>query len=312
MPFVNVAHLHLLLNHVPTVGIVLGLGLFLLSSVRRNDHLRHASHEVFFLIALVTLPAYLTGVAAQTAIMGRPDVSAEAIAAHHDGALLAFILMEITGFVAWLSLWQSRRLARPAGWTSPATLLLAVVTLALMAGAANMGGEIRHPEIRIDETAIASGGWITAESVQQFVTVNPWVWSAAETLHFIGLNLLLGILLVVNLRLLGALRAVSFASLHRLLPWGMLGFGVNLVTGMIFVITAPEQYATSTPFYWKIVFLMIAGADLLYLTVADKTWALQPGDNAVLMDKAIAALAIGAWVGVTYLGRMLPYLGDAF
>ena len=96
MPIPNIPHLHLLMNHVPTVGTVVALGLLLLAFVRRNDHLKHVSLEVFFLLALVTLPVYLTGLAAQAAITGRPDVSAEAIAAHHDGALLAFIFMEIT------------------------------------------------------------------------------------------------------------------------------------------------------------------------------------------------------------------------
>lgn len=312
MPFVNVPHLHLLLNHVPTVGTVIGLGLFLLSFVRRNDHLRHASLEVFYFIALAALPVYLTGVAAQQMIAGRPDVSTAAITAHHDRALLAFIFVEITGFVAWVALWQFRRLSRPADWTSPAILLLAVLTLALMTGAASVGGEIRHPEIKLDANAITAAGWITAASVEAYVTATPWVWPAAETLHFIGMSLLFGVLLVVNLRLLGGLRSTSFASLHRLLPWGMLGFGLNLVTGMMFFIAAPDQYVANVPFYWKMGCLMIAGADLLYLTVFDRIWALEPGEDVVLLDKAIAALAIGAWVGVIYGGRMLPFLGNAF
>jgi hypothetical protein len=312
MSIPNIPHLHLLMNHVPTVGTVVALGLLLLAFVRRNDHLKHVSLEMFFLLALVTLPVYLTGLAAQAAITGLPEVSAEAIAAHHDGALMAFILMEITGFVAWLGLWQFQRLARPAGWTYPAVLLLATVTLALMAGAASVGGEIRHPEIKLDESVVASAGWITAASVQEMVTANPWVWPAAEAVHFIGLSLLFGMLFVVNLRLLGWLRAASFASMHRLLPWGMLGLGMNLVTGMLFCIAAPEQYVENTPFYWKIGFLMVAGAELLYLTVFDKLWALEPGDDAALLDKVIAASAIGAWVGVIYAGRMLPFLGNAF
>lgn len=312
MPFVNVAHLHLLMNHVPTVGIVIGVGLFLLSFVRRSEHLRHVSLEMFFLIALASLPVYLTGLAAQDAILGRPDVSEAAIAAHHDGALLAFVFVEITGFVAWLALWQFRRLARSAAWTSPAVLLLAVVTLVLMASAAGVGGEIRHPEIRMDEAVTAPAGWFTAESVRVFVTAVPWVWPAGETLHFIGLSLLFGVLFVVNLRLLGALRAVSFASLHRLLPWGMLGLGLNLVTGMMFFTAAPEQYITNDPFYWKMAFLMVAGIDLLYLTVFDKLWALESGDDAALLDKVIAASAIGAWASVIYFGRMLPFMGNAF
>ena len=312
MPVANAPHLHLLMNHVPVVGTMIAVGLFLLAFVRRSDHLLHASLEVFFLLALASLPVYVTGLAAQEAIVGRPDVSAAAIAAHHDGALLAFTFVEITGFVAWLALWQFRRLARPAGWTSPAILLLAVVTLVLMAGAGNVGGEIRHPEIRMDETVVAPAGWITADSVGDFVIASPWVWPSAETLHFIGLSLLFGVLLVVNLRLLGGLRAVAFASLHRLLPWAVLGLGVNLVTGMLFLIAAPEQYVTSYPFHWKMVCLMVAGADLLYLTVFDRLWALEAGDDAAPLDRAIAAVAMGAWVGVLYFGRMLPFLGDAF
>jgi len=84
------------------------------------------------------------------------------------------------------------------------------------------------------------------------------------------------------------------------------------MTGMLFCIAAPEQYVTNTPFYWKIGFLMIAGVDLLYLTVFDKLWALEAGDDAAILDKAIAASAIVAWLGVIYGGRMLPFLGDAF
>jgi len=312
-PFMNLPHLHLLMNHVPTVGTVVALGLFILALARRNEHLKHAALEVFFLIALLTLPVYLTGVAAQLEIQGRPDVSKAAITAHHDAALLAFILMMLTGFVSWLSLWQFRRHGRSAGWTTGGILLLGVLTLAVVAPAASIGGEIRHPEIMPDPNAVAPAGvWVSAAAVQDLVTTKPWVWPTAETLHFIGLSLLFGILFTINLRLLGGFRAISFASMHRMLPWGMLGFGINLITGMLFFIAAPEQYTANAPFLWKIICLMIAGADLLYLTVFDKIWALEPGDDAAVLDKAIAATAIVAWVGVIYWGRMLPFLGNAF
>jgi hypothetical protein len=80
----------------------------------------------------------------------------------------------------------------------------------------------------------------------------------------------------------------------------------------LFVIAAPGQYVNNTPVHWKIGCLMVAGADLLYLTVFDKIWALEPGDDAAVLDKAIAASAIAAWVGVIYGGRMLAFLGNAF
>ena len=102
---------------------------------------------------------------------------------------------------------------------------------------------------------------------------SPWAWPAAEAVHFLGLSLSFGVLLAVNLRILGVMRQVPFADVHRLLPWGMLGFGANLITGMLFFIGQPRQYIDSAPFYWKVVFLMIAGANFLYLTVFKKAWA---------------------------------------
>jgi uncharacterized membrane protein len=92
----------------------------------------------------------------------------------------------------------------------------------------------------------------------------------------------------------------------------MLGFGVNLVTGMMFTIAAADQYITNTPFHWKIAFMMVAGANLLYLTVYDKLWELKAGQDPVFLDRAIAMSAVALWIGVIYAGRMLPFLGDAF
>lgn len=315
----ELAHVHLLLNHFPTIGTVLGLGLLLLSFVRKNDDLTRVSLEVFSVIALVTLPAYMSGVAAQAAIKDLPGVSDASIATHQDAALLALVFMAITGASAWLGLWQFRRTSRPTRWNLSAVLLLSVVTVTLMARAANLGGEIRHPEIlsgqaaaATDGTADVRTGWLTRASVALFVNDSPWVWPAAETLHFIGMSLLFGVLLVVNLRLLGIMKHVSFAAVHRLLPWGILGFGINFVTGMLFFVGVPDQYTNNGPFHWKMILLLLAGLNFLYLTVFDGTWALAPDDRPPLTDKVIAASALCLWVGVMYLGRMLPFAGNAF
>ena len=311
----TIPHLHLLLNHVPTVGGVAGLGLLLLALVRRNDHLLRASFEVLFAVALLTLPVYLTGVAAGNTIEGMDGVAAEAIRTHETAALLAFIWMEMTGFAAWLALWQSRRLPRPSRASVGTVLLLAVITVAVMARAATIGGEIRHPEILVSPEAATVGapaGWLTSGAIADVVTQYPWVWPAAEALHFLGLCLVLGVLLAVNLRILGAMKALSFASLHRLLPWGMLGFGLNLMTGMLFFIAAATQYTENIAFLWKVIFLGLAGAHFLYLTVFTNTWTLNAGDEAAPLDKLVAVAGIGSWVGVIYWGRMLPFIGNAF
>lgn len=312
---VNIPHLHLLMNHVPTVGSVVGLSLLLLALVRRNDHLLRASLEVLFLVAVATLPVYLTGMAAELVIAKMDGVAQEAITTHETAALTAFIWMQVVGLVAWLALWQSRRDGRPPTRTIGAVVLLSVVTVLLMGQAAAIGGEIRHPEIVVAgqaSTSAASGGWLTGEQVHLFVTTVPWVWPAAETLHFIGMSLSFGVLLTVSLRLLGVITGISFAALHRLLPWGILGFGLNLFSGMLFFIAAASQYTENVAFYWKVVALGLAGLHFLFLTVLDKTWALKAGDQADPLVKLSALAGIAVWVGVIFWGRMLPFIGNAF
>jgi hypothetical protein len=96
----------------------------------------------------------------------------------------------------------------------------------------------------------------------------------------------------------------------------MLGFGANLITGMFFFVGQPAQYTASMLFYWKIIFLVIAGANFLYLTVLGKAWRRTEGGDArfdaSLADKAMALSSIAVWLAVLYAGRMLPFLGRSF
>ena len=152
---------------------------------------------------------------------------------------------------------------------------------------------------------------ITA-AVASFVNATPGVWTASETLHFMGLCLLFGAVLLINLRMLGMMKSISFADLHGLLPVGIVGFGINLITGMLFFIAIPEQYTQNVSFQWKMILLLPAGVSLLYLTASEDVWAVGAGDDAPLTAKVIAVCSILVWIGVLYFGRMLPYIGNSF
>jgi len=309
----TLAHLHLLLNHFPTIGFSVGLGLFFVALAARSNEMKRASFVIFVLIGLLTIPTYMTGKAAQQAITGQDGVSEPLMEAHQDAALLALVFMELTGFAAWIGLWQFRRVSRGARWNSPAVLVLSIVTFALMTRAANIGGEIRHPEIRDSAATVeAATGWISTASIATFVNTTSWAWPAMETLHFIGLCLLLGVVLAVNLRMLGVMKNVSFVALHKLLPWGILGFGINVFTGILFFLTVPEQYTQNRALQWKMLLIVLAAADVLYFTMFEETWAVRSGDDAPFKAKIIAALTIFLWVGVIYLGRMMPFIGGSF
>ncbi|HEY3093339.1 MAG TPA: hypothetical protein VGJ52_09580 [Vicinamibacterales bacterium] len=314
----DLVHLHLLLNHFPTVGMIVGFGVFLLALAKKSEDLKRGGLAVLFVIALLSLPTYMTGYSAQKSVKGMPGVSQGVIDLHQRSALMALMFMEATGVAAWYGLWYSRG-RRPAGAGNTAVVLvLAAVTIGLMASAANVGGEIRHPEIlsTANEVPATEGllapHWLASDFITRYQYSHPWAWKTLETIHFMGLCLLFGVVLVGNMRLLGWMRNAPLEGFHRLLPWGVWGFVANSVTGMMFFIGQAFQYIENAAFHWKILCILLAGADVLYLTWHDEVWEMGPGDTAPAMVKVLAASQIFLWIGVIYFGRMLPYLGNAF
>jgi uncharacterized membrane protein len=320
----NLAHLHLVLNHLPTIGFGIGLCIYLAAFFGKNESLRKASLVIFFLIAVMAIPTYTSGNAAERTLCpekedgtGRAcpaDVSVSAIRAHEDAALVAFALMEATGFFAWLALWQLRRKQHLAPWNWIAVLVLSLATFGLMALAANVGGEIRHPEIRVlPEGAPEYTGFSRAMGATIAGNTGVgWLWPAAEAIHFVGLSILFVVVLIVNLRVLGMAKGLSFSAVHQLLPLGMLGFVLNLVTGMMFFLAAPGQYTNNPEFHRKVLFIVLAGINVLYFMMVDETWNVGPDEDAPMRAKVAAVVAIYLWLGILYYGNMLPFLGNSF
>jgi uncharacterized membrane protein len=310
----NLPHVHLLLNHFPIIGTIVALGLFAISLIGKSDDLKRASLVVFVGIALLSIPVYMTGNGAAEAIQKLPGLSKEAVAAHNNAALVSLVFMELAGMFAWLALWQYRRFSHARNWCVVAVLLLSAATVYFMAVTGNTGGEIRHPEMHPEQTvAVAvADSMVDAAAFGSFVTDSKWMWPTCETLHFIGLSLLLGVVFLVDLRMLGVVKNVSFAALHRLLPWGILGFAMNTLTGLVFFIGQPGQYVKSAAFQWKIALVLIAGANALYFTMFDEVWVLAPGDEAPMQAKVAAGSAVVLWVAIMWCGSMLPFIGDSF
>jgi hypothetical protein len=90
-----------------------------------------------------------------------------------------------------------------------------------------------------------------------------WAWPLAESLHFIGLSLLLGTIGVVDLRLLGFAKAIPLISLHTLTRSGIAGFVINALTGSAFFVSAPDQYLYNPAFQLKLLCMLMAFSMLL-------------------------------------------------
>src|SRR5438477_11674620 len=98
----------------------------------------------------------------------------------------------------------------------------------------------------------AFAGWLQTTPVSMFINGQEWVWPACETLHFMGLILLIGNVGVFDLRILGVIRDLPALPLNRFVLWGIAGFMVNLVTGIVFFVGKPDQYIDNPAFHLKV------------------------------------------------------------
>jgi hypothetical protein len=191
---------------------------------------------------------------------------------------------------------------------------LSIVTLAFMVKTGDLGGEISHPEIRAagapEVTAPPEGQEGLGFELQSWTINNPWVFPMCETLHFTGLSLLFGVVILINARLLGVLKNAPFSAIHRFLPLGIFGFGIATISGMIMFNSNIPVYSQVPAFFLKMLLVVVAGVSVLYVTIFDDTWALGEGDDPAPRHKIFAAVTTLLWLGVMYLGRMLPYLGS--
>ncbi len=157
--------------------------------------------------------------------------------------------------------------------------------------------------------------WIKATQLSALVTETAWVWPVLQTVHFFGLVMLIGMALLLDLRILGFGKGLRPGGIHSMMRIGIIGFVLNILTGIGFLAGDPEHFLGNPAFAAKMAFLAAAGTNVLlfYATgLGRKVDAMEPEDDAPAGAKFIAVTSLVTWAGVMYCGRMLPYLGDSF
>jgi hypothetical protein len=313
----------LLLNHIPIIGAIIGLGLLTVSVAAKSDDLQRAGLMVLAAIALLSLPAFFSGVGAQGAIRKDTGILASLIERHEGSAILALFFMEVTGALALVGLWRRNRLfkAKPSSLSVTAILFFSAVTAGLMARVGSTGGDIRHPEIRVGQDVSTETGLSAIVSVFEpspvkftdLMLLSKWWWAFMMDMHFIGLALLIGTVGVLDLRMLGFLKQIPVAPLHRLTPWAMAGFGVNTLTGILAFIGMPTYYTFDVAFWLKMLALLLLGLNAAAFYLSDAFQSVEhlgPGEDAPPLAKLFAASSLVLWFAVIALGRYIQSYTD--
>ncbi|MDG0818144.1 hypothetical protein [Bdellovibrio svalbardensis] len=153
----NFAHVHLIMNHIPVVGIPVALVFLAYGIFVGNLSARRFALLVLIGLAAMVLPVYFTGEPAEEVIEHLPGVAESFIESHEDAAKVSLVLTLVSGALAAVALvfQKDDKKGRPMNFAVLGVAGLAVISLAYTA---NLGGKIRHTELRADGGAQVESG----------------------------------------------------------------------------------------------------------------------------------------------------------
>jgi hypothetical protein len=155
---------------------------------------------------------------------------------------------------------------------------------------------------------------LTHPAFQTYVNTHDWVWPVCEMLHYFGMSLMLGLIGVLDLRILGVNKRLPIGSLKPFVPLAIAAIVVNAATGMIFVVGnpvgGPETYLANLSFQLKMGTLLLALVNLVVFRITGleaKVYAVPAQGDAPAAAKVIAVISIACWLLVIFFGRLLMY-----
>lgn len=142
----NPTHIHLLLNHFPIIGTLIGSSILFYSIIKKQNTGKNIGGFVIVIMALIAIPVLLTGDPAEDSIKHLSGISKTLIHDHEEAAEKAFWLMELTGVFSLLALVLSKIKSTFAPKAFLITFVFSFITFFAMAWTGYLGGKIRHPE----------------------------------------------------------------------------------------------------------------------------------------------------------------------
>lgn len=154
--------------------------------------------------------------------------------------------------------------------------------------------------------------WLEASWLGVVARDIAWMFAFFETVHFIALCILMGAMLVVDLRLLGVLRVGSLRSVLSFVHLAIFGFALNVITGLGFLASSPYTYIDNAIFQWKLILIVVAGLNVLWFETVErrKVLALVEGVETGADTKLVAGLSLVLWTSIIILGRFLPTMSS--
>lgn len=152
-------------------------------------------------------------------------------------------------------------------------------------------------------------GWLQNTPVAIFVAEVLWAYPLLETLHTLGMAMLLGSLGLINLRVLGYKSALSLIGTRDLLPIAWIGFTINAASGLLLFTSDAMTFFASNTFRVKISLIVLAGINAAILgrrIYGEHADSIELGETTSSL-KLLAGSSLVFWVIAVICGRIYAY-----
>ncbi len=148
----NLAHLHLLINHLPVFGSLLGMIVLIHGMWTKNGQTKIAAYNLFILSAIGAAIAYFTGEPAEEVVENIAGIAESTIEQHEEFALFSFISFILLGLVSLFGMLITLNQSIFMRQVAIVILLLSLASFVLVARTGYLGGQIRHTEMNSSAT----------------------------------------------------------------------------------------------------------------------------------------------------------------
>lgn len=163
----NIAHLHMVVNHFPIIGTILGLGILIAGIILKNNTVKNTAYVLFAVAAIFAAFSMGTGEGAEKLIENMPSVGKQVIHEHEEMAEKLAVILYILGLISLAGLYLNYKKYTQAKLVSYAALVIAIGAVFLAQRTGTTGGEIRHTEIRVNNGNALDTGKNTAREQEE-------------------------------------------------------------------------------------------------------------------------------------------------
>ena len=144
----NDAHLHMVVNHFPIIGTILGLGILIAGMILKNNSVKNTAYSLFIVSAIFAFASMYTGDGAEEMVKNMPTVGKRIIHEHEEWAEKLALVLYLLGTISIAGLYATIKQNSKAKLVSLMALIVAGIAVFFAQQTGTSGGEVRHTEIR--------------------------------------------------------------------------------------------------------------------------------------------------------------------